>query len=104
MCMSARISVHVSTSLCACACDDQAPIVSSVRERRTQVLHIGDDIKKDYLAAKAAGMRALLFDPDGKYSGADSAEQLDASEVIHTLDEVCHHAIMLPLDLEHIGP
>lgn len=53
-----------------------------------QVLHVGDDLKKDYLAAKAAGMQALLFDPQGKYSAVES-EELEAGDVIRSLDEVC---------------
>ena len=30
----------------------------------SQMLHVGDDLNNDFLAAKAVGMRALLLDPD----------------------------------------
>jgi len=74
-----RRASHVSRLL---ADDNEQPSITP-----NQVLHVGDDLKKDYLAAKAAGMQALLFDPKGKYSAVDS-EELDPSDVIRSLDEV----------------
>ena len=50
----------------------------------SEMLHGGDDLTNDYFAAKACGMRALLYDPDG---GAKH-EELKPSEVVHTLSEV----------------
>ena len=47
-----------------------------------KILHVGDDPGNDYAGAEAAGMRALLFDPRGKY------ENLSAMR-IRTLGEVC---------------
>jgi len=67
---------HVSRLLHGTELPDLAP---------EQVLHVGDDLEKDYLAAKAAGMRALLFDPNGK---ADPHDQLRPEDVISSLDEV----------------
>ena len=66
---------HVSRLLHGSELPDVAP---------EQMLHVGDDLQKDYLAAKALGMRALLFDPKGT---ADSDDLLP-SEVIRSLDEV----------------
>jgi FMN phosphatase YigB (HAD superfamily) len=56
-----------------------------------QVLHIGDDLQNDYLAARAAGLRALLFDPEGKYAAggsSSSVEGLARADIICSLDEV----------------
>ncbi|GMS89441.1 hypothetical protein PENTCL1PPCAC_11616 [Pristionchus entomophagus] len=46
----------------------------SLRDSST-LLHIGDDLDKDYRAAKAIGARALLFDPKDKHS--DSLDEHD---------------------------
>lgn len=51
----------------------------------SEMLHVGDDFKKDYLAAKDAGFHALLFDPKGK---AEVHEELAPSDVIQSLDQV----------------
>jgi len=51
----------------------------------SEVLHVGDDLQKDYMAAKKAGMCALLFDP--KHDGECSSEVVP-SDVITSLDEV----------------
>ena len=56
-----------------------------------QVLHIGDDLQNDYLAARAAGLRALLFDPEGKYAAGGSRSSVDGlarADIICSLDEL----------------
>lgn len=50
-----------------------------------ELLHVGDDLNNDYLAAKAFGARALLFDPEGE-AGDDA--QLDKDDVVRSLREV----------------
>ena len=50
-----------------------------------EVLHVGDDLQKDYLAAKRVGMHALLFDPKGT---AQPHAELAPGDVIRSLDEV----------------
>jgi len=32
----------------------------------TRIVYIGDDFANDYAGARAAGMKAILFDPEGK--------------------------------------
>jgi len=77
---AARRASHVSQLLHGSELEDVAP---------EQVLHVGDDVKKDYLAARAAGMQALLFDPAGKITADAAAEQgVPPSDVIRSLDEV----------------
>jgi len=48
-----------------------------------EVLHVGDDLKKDYFAAKAAGMQALLYDPKGVHMS-----QVLADDLVRSLDEI----------------
>ena len=49
-----------------------------------EMLHVGDDLHKDFLAAKACGMRALLLDPKGEAVHAE----LSPEEVVSSLAEV----------------
>jgi putative hydrolase of the HAD superfamily len=35
--------------------------------RPSEIVLVGDDVENDYEGARAAGLRAILFDPDGKY-------------------------------------
>ena len=49
-----------------------------------EVLHVGDDLRKDFLAARACGMRALLLDP----SGEAEHEELSKDDVVASLAEV----------------
>ena len=51
----------------------------------SQMLHVGDSLNNDFLAAKAVGMRALLFDPDGEHS-ADP--RVSPDEIIRSLGEL----------------
>ena len=50
-----------------------------------EMLHIGDDLANDYRAARAVGMRALLYDPKGE---AQTSDELPASAIVRSLDEV----------------
>ena len=36
-----------------------------------QILHVGDDLHNDFLAARACGQRALLYDPKGEAKHAE---------------------------------
>ena len=49
-----------------------------------EMLHIGDDLRNDYLAARACGMQAILLDPKGEASHED----LPPSAVVKSLGEV----------------
>ena len=55
-----------------------------------QVLHVGDDLGKDYLAAKAAGCRALLYDPEGKAVVAAAEKGVPPNDIIQSLDDLPH--------------
>lgn len=50
-----------------------------------EMLHVGDDLKNDYLAAKAVGMHSLLYDPNGETAPSD---KIPAEDIIKSLDEV----------------
>ena len=50
-----------------------------------EMLHIGDDLTNDYRAARAVGMRALLYDPKGE---AKTSDELPASAIVRSLAEV----------------
>ena len=39
--------------------------------RPAETLHVGDSLEEDYLAAKAAGLPALLLDRDGRHPGVE---------------------------------
>lgn len=41
-----------------------------------QVLYVGDDVRNDIHGATAAGLRAVLFDPDGKAEGGPRIRRL----------------------------
>jgi putative hydrolase of the HAD superfamily len=41
-------------------------------ETKDRILYVGDDLVNDYQAATAAGMRSLLFDPNGRCPGVPS--------------------------------
>jgi FMN phosphatase YigB (HAD superfamily) len=49
-----------------------------------EVLHVGDDLHKDFLAARACGMRALLLDPTGDVRH----EELGPADVVRSLADV----------------
>lgn len=49
-----------------------------------QVLHVGDDLHNDFLAARACGQRALLYDPKGEAEHPDLAPE----DVVRSLAEV----------------
>lgn len=50
-----------------------------------QMLHVGDDLQNDYLAARSCGMHALLYDPKGK---AEPSEELPYGAIVTSLAEV----------------
>ena len=68
-----------------------APFLAALRRAGVQRptpaswCHVGDDLIKDYLAAKRAGFHALLFDPKGT---AEVHAELEPSDIITSLDEV----------------
>ena len=70
-----RRASHVRRLLYA----EEAPL------RPDEMLHVGDDLQKDYLAARRAGLRALLYDPKGM---AGTHADLSSDDVIRSLDEV----------------
>jgi putative hydrolase of the HAD superfamily len=43
-----------------------AALCRSLGQAADQVLHVGDDQANDYDGARAAGLHALLLDPDGE--------------------------------------
>lgn len=50
-----------------------------------QLLHIGDNVKRDYEGAHAAGARALLF---SRTSTTDGPSQVPPEMIVHSLAEV----------------
>ncbi|EOD27480.1 hypothetical protein EMIHUDRAFT_235679 [Emiliania huxleyi CCMP1516] len=79
---AARKASHVNRLLHGRTQPDVAP------GQAHTVLHVGDDLEKDYLAARAVGMHALLFDPDGKAADPAAERGVPASDVIRSLAEV----------------
>ncbi|HVL15518.1 MAG TPA: HAD-IA family hydrolase [Gemmata sp.] len=45
-------------------------VVQAAGCERTDVLYVGDDIENDHRGATAAGLNAILIDPDGRFSEA----------------------------------
>lgn len=53
----------------------------------SQMLHVGDNLNNDFLAAKAVGMRALLFDPDPE-SEQSADPRISSDEIIRSLGDL----------------
>ena len=52
------------------------------------MLHVGDNLDNDFLAAKAAGMRALLYDPAGEAAKSADGSVISPGEIVTSLAEV----------------
>lgn len=72
--LSRRVDVLIASSALPAGKPDPrafAAAVSRLRVAAQEVLMVGDSLEKDVRGALAAGLQALLFDPDGRHTDTD---------------------------------
>ena len=89
-CISPHISLYLPSNLPVTPCISPNLRVPPSQEEISpdQVLHVGDNLDNDFLAAKAAGMRALLYDPAGEAAKSADGSVISPGEIVTSLAEV----------------